>query len=429
MTTNSIARSRLLRLGQQPASVPTVEQNKKGGVSMSGALEGIKVLDVGLLVQGPQAAALLSDMGADVIKVELPNIGDHARWIFVAEDDQRSAYFHAVNRGKRSVTIDLRTPDGVDIFKRLAQDADVVLSNFKPGTMDSWGLGYEALSADNPGLIWAAGSAFGHVGPDADREGADLAAQSAGGLISTIGHDGTPASPVGVTIADHIASQNMASGILAALLARSRSGHGQRVDVSLLGGQIWAQASEYSHFFMTDEVPGRANGGHPLLRGMYGVFETSDGWIGIIGVPPEARDAFFIAMDQPELALDPRYQGLLASREEMQHLFATLTPVFRTRTTNQWCDVLRAMGVRYAPVQDYRQASADPGVWENGYLQKATDADGNPTAIVGAPIMMSQTPLQPAAHAPALGEHTAEVLSSLGYAADQIAVFRKQGVV
>ncbi len=396
---------------------------------MAGALEGIKVLDVGLLVQGPQAAALMCDMGADVIKVELPNIGDHARWIFVAEDDPRSAYFHAVNRGKRSVTLDLRTADGVAIFKRLAQDADVILSNFKPGTMDEWGLGYEVLRQDNPGLIWAAGSAFGHIGPDADREGADLAGQAAGGLISTIGHDGTPASPVGVTIADHIASQNMANGILAALVSRARTGLGQRVDVSLVGGQIWAQAAEYSHFFMTEEVPGRSNGGHPLLRGLYGIFATKDGWIGIIGVPPQARDAFFIAMDQPELALDVRYQGLLASREDMQHLFATLTPVFQTRTTEEWCETLRAMGVRYAPVRDYRGAAADPGLWENGYFQHVNDAQGQSVSVVGTPIAMSDTPLQPSAQAPVLGEHTEQILTELGYSAAEITTFREAGAV
>lgn len=396
---------------------------------MAGALEGIKVLDVGLLVQGPQAAALMSDMGADVIKVELPGVGDHARWIFVSETDSRSAYFHACNRGKRSVTVDLRTPPGAAIFKRMASEADVVVSNFKPGTMDDWGLGYEDLCADNAGLIWAAGSAFGHVGDDADREGADLAGQAAGGLISTVGHDGTARSPVGVTIADHIASQNMVSGILAALVSRARSGLGQRIDVSLLGGQIWAQAAEYTHFLMTDEVPGRANGGHPLLRGVYGIFETKDGWIGIIGVPPESRDAFFIAMEQPELALDPRFQGLLAKPEDMKFLFASLTPAFQQKTTDEWCEVLRRMGVRYAPVRDYRGVAEDPGVWENGYLQTVTDDQGAQTSVVGTPIAMSGTPIVPQAHAPALGEHTDEILAEHGYSTTEITRFREQGAV
>ncbi len=396
---------------------------------MAGALEGIRVIDVGQLVQGPQAAALLADMGADVIKVELPGVGDLSRWIFLSETDRRSAYWEGCNRGKKAVTIDLRTPDGAKIFKRLVAEADVLVSNFKNGTLDDWGLGYDVLKRLNPGLVWAAGSAFGPRGPDADREGADLAGQCAGGLVSTIGADGGAPSPVGVTIADHISSQHLASGILAALLSRARTGAGQKVEVSLLGGQIWAQASEYTHYLMSGEVPGRANLGHPLLRGVYGIFETADGWIGIIGVPPSARDAFFIALDHPELALDPRYQGLLASRDDMEELHAALGPVFRTRTTQAWCAALRAMGVRYAPVHDYAQAAADEGVWANGYLQEVAGADGRPLRVVGTPISMSGTPIQPAAEAPALGAHTDEVLSGLGYSAEELAGFRRDGVI
>jgi crotonobetainyl-CoA:carnitine CoA-transferase CaiB-like acyl-CoA transferase len=396
---------------------------------MPGALEGIKVLEVGQLVQGPQAGALFADMGADVVKVELPGVGDLSRWIFLSETDTRSAYFFGCNRGKRSVTLDLRTHAGAALFKRMAADADVVLSNFKPGTMDAWGLGYDVLLQVNPALIWAAGSTFGHLGADAELEGADLAGQAAGGLVSAIGHDGAPASPVGVTIADHIASQNMAAGILAALVSRGRTGRGQRVDVSLLGGQIWAQASEYTHYFLADEVPGRANGGHPLLRGLYGIFETLDGYIGVIGVPPEARDAFFIAMEKPELALDPRYQGLLASRADMKELFETLNPVFRRKTTQAWCEALRAMGVRYAPVRNYRQVAADPGVWENGYLQKVANSDGEEVPVVGTPIGMSDTPLHPSATAPSLGEHTDEYFSSMGLSTEELEALRSAGTI
>ena len=204
--------------------------------TQSGPLKGVTVLDIGLLVQGPQAAAAMQDMGADVIKVELPGMGDHARWIFCATDDPRSAYFTAVNRGKRGMTIDLRKPEGVEVFLRLVDRADVLISNFKPGTLEEWGLGFDVLSARNPRLIWGSGSAFGTAGPDALREGADLAGQSAGGLISTVGEDGQPPSPVGVTIADHIASQNLTAGVLAALFAREQTGRGQKVEVSLLGG-------------------------------------------------------------------------------------------------------------------------------------------------------------------------------------------------
>lgn len=396
---------------------------------MTRALEGITVLDIGQLVQGPQAGATLADMGADVIKIELPMVGDLSRWVFCSEQDTRSAYYVACNRGKKGMTLDLRTAEGADIFKKMVADADIVISNFTPGTLEEWGLGFDALEKVNPGIILACGSSFGPIGPDADLEGADLAGQCAGGLITTIGYDGTPYTPVGVTIADHIGSQNLLSGVLAALYHRERTGKGQRIEGSLLGGQIWAQASEYTHYLMTGELPGRGHYSHPLLRGVYGIFETSDGWIGIVGVPPDSRDAFFIAMDQPELALDDRYLGLLTSREDLTELFERLNPVFKTRTTDEWCAALREMGVRYAPVRDYAQASADPGAWENGYFQEATNEAGETYRIVGTPIRMSLTPLEPSGAVPALGQHTDEILHQHGLTKEQIADLRTKSII
>ena len=396
---------------------------------MTRPLEGVQVIDAGMLVQAPQAAALLADMGAQVIKVELPGFGDQARFIPLSAEDFRSAYFTACNRGKRSLTLDLRTEAGANIFKRLANTADVVVSNFKPGTMEAWGLGYEHLAATNPGIIWAAGSTFGPLGADAHREGADLAGQAAGGLISTTGRDGDPPTPVGVTIADHIGSLNMVAGILAALHVRHSTGRGQRVEVSLLGGQIWAQAAEYSHFLLTDQVPGRANYGHPLLPALYRIFPTADGWIGLIGMPPDTLDAFFTALGQPELALDERLRQTLPTPATMAWLAGIVEAAFKTQTTAHWCAALGEAGVRYAPVRDYREVAADPGAWQNGYFAEAQDADGETHRVVGTPIRMSATPLAPAATAPALGEHTDEILHEAGYAEAEIEAFRKAGVV
>src|SRR5215211_637694 len=240
---------------------------------MTGALEGITVLEAGLLVQGPQAAA------------------------------------------RR------------DVFLRLADHVDVVITNFKPGTMDEWGLGYEVLAARNPGLVYASGSAFGPIGPDAHREGADLSAQAAGGLINATGTDDGEPTTVAVTIADHISSLNLVSGVLAALMARHRTGRGQRVDVSLLGSQIWAQASEYTYYLASGELPGRPNRGHPMIAGLYGIMPTADGWIAIVGVAGANRPIFFEAIGRPDLTTDPRFDSPLLSKPQKAELFAVLAEV------------------------------------------------------------------------------------------------------
>ena len=396
---------------------------------MAGPLVGIRVLEAGLLIQGPQAAALLADMGADVVKVELPGVGDHSRHIHVGPGDSRSAVFAACNRGKRGITLDLRHRQGAAVFKTLARDADVVISNFKPGTMEGWGLGHEQLAALNPRIVCAQGSTFGPLGPDADREGADLAGQAAGGLASGTGRDGDPPSPAGAFVADHIGSLNMVAGVLAALHARAETGRGQSIDVSLLGGQIWAQATEYTHYLLTGRAAGRANLGHPLIKAVYGLFETADGWIGIIGVPPQARDAFFLALDRPELALDERLLGVAVHPDALAWFRSELEAVFRTRGTAHWCAALQAAGVRYAQVREHPEVAEDAGAWANGYFAEARDGAGAPVKVVGPPIRMSATPLVAGARAPELGEHTDEVLRAAGYPDAEIARLRAGGTI
>ena len=394
-----------------------------------GALAGIRVLDLGIIVQGPQAAQLLGDLGADVIKIELPGIGDQARWIPLSLEDRRSAYFVGCNRGKRGMTLDLRTQAGRDVMLRLVEEADVVISNFVPGTLETWGLGYEVLAARNPRLVLGCGSTFGPAGPDASRKGADLAGQAAGGLIRSMGSASDQPTPVGVTIADHVGSQNLANGVLAALVARQRTGRGQKVEVSLLGGQIYAQASEITAVALTDRPNSPEPGGHPLVSMFYGVVPTSDGQIAIVGILPDERPAFFAAIGRPELAKDPRFAAGWFPPGVRGELFEALAEAFRKRSTAEWVEVLAAGNYRYAVVHDQQQVLEDEGALANGYLQRVDHPEWGELTMVGSPIRMSDTPARPGRFAPELGQHTEEILLEHGYDWEAIAHLREEGAI
>jgi len=389
-------------------------------------LEGVKVIECGLLVQGPQAAATLAEWGADVIKVELPGFGDSARWLPMAPADGRTPHFFACNRTKRSVTLDLRMPAGVDVFLRLVEWADVVISNFKPGTMDEWGVGYAAAAARNPRVIYAMGSSYGSKGTNAVREGADLGAQAAGGLISTTGGAGVPPSPIGATIADHIGSQNIVGGVLAALYARERTGRGQLIETSLVGAVMWAQAPEISACLMSGHPAGPSAQGHPLVAGIYAVFPTADGHIAVVGVPSPQRARFFDAIGHPEL--EESLGKLLYFEEDKAELFPVLNEIFRTRTTAAWVQILRDAGIRYAPVRDHAEIVADPDSWENGYLSRVGSGEAA-VSMVRVPVAFSDTPAVEPTLPPALGEHTFDVLDALGLSGEEIAALAADNVI
>ncbi|MEM8922950.1 MAG: CoA transferase [Actinomycetota bacterium] len=396
---------------------------------MSGALEGIKVLDLSTLVQGPQSAALLHSLGADVIKVELPEVGDVARHVVPLADWGHSAVYVACNRGKRSITIDLRTPQGAEVLKRLAAEADVVLSNFKPGTLEEWGLGYEDLAAVNPRLIWAAGSFLGPAGPDATREGADMVGQAYGGIVSTTGDDGGPMTPVGALIADHCGSMNLTVAVTSALYARERTGRGQRVDVSLVGSQIWAQATEYTHYLMTGEMTGRSNGGHPLVNALYGIFPTADGYLAIAGCPEHLWPGMVRAVERPELHDNPRFGSYFATPEVRAELREVFSEIFATRTTAEWSERLEAEGQRFAPVRTHAEVAADPQVLANNYMVEVEHEEWGSMTMIGSPISMSDTPTRWGTEVAELGQHTEEVLLEHGFGWDEIAELRDAGAL
>ena len=394
---------------------------------MSGALDGIRVLDFSTLVQGPQAAAMLHDLGAEVLKIELPDVGDMGRHVGVIEELGTSVFWEACNRGKRSVTLDLRTDAGREAFLKLVESSDVVLSNFQPGTLDGWGLGYEDLAAVNPRIIWAAGSVLGPTGPDALREGADIVGEAAGGVIAGIGNDGEPVTTVASLLADHCGSQNLQTGIIAALYARERTGRGQRVDVSLLGGQIWMQAPEYTHYFLTGELAGRSNGGHPLVHALYGVFPTSDGALAMAGCPEHLWEGMCRAIERPEWVEHPTYNSYFVTKDIAREMRKDFIEIFSQRTTDEWVERLSAEEQRFSPVRSHDQVAADPQSFANGYIVEIDHPQFGTVNLVGCPIQMSDTPTRYGVEAPQLGQDTEMVLVEAGYDWDELESLRERG--
>ena len=394
---------------------------------MAGALDGIRVLDLSTLVQGPQAAAMLHDLGAEVLKIELPDVGDMGRHVGVIEELGTSVFWEACNRGKRSVTLDLRTDAGHEAFLKLVESSDVVLSNFQPGTLDGWGLGYEDLAAVNPRIIWAAGSFLGPTGPDALREGADIVGEAAGGVIAGIGNDGEPATTVASLLADHCGSQNLQTGIIAALYARERTGRGQRVDVSLLGGQIWMQAPEYTHYFLTGELAGRSNGGHPLVHALYGVFPTSDGALAMAGCPEHLWEGMCRAIERPEWGEHPTYNSYFVTKDIAREMRKDFIEIFSQRTTDEWVERLSAEEQRFSPVRSHDQVAADPQSFANGYIVEIDHPQFGTVNLVGCPIQMSDTPTRYGVEAPQLGQDTEMVLVEAGYDWDELESLRERG--
>ena len=391
------------------------------------ALNGYRVLDLSILVQGPQAAAMLHDLGAEVTKIELPEVGDLGRWLTVAIDDDRSPYVEANNRGKRSVTLDLRTAGGKRALMRLVEAVDILIHNFVPGTVEEWGIDYDALKKINPSLIYAAGSTFGPEGPNSQREGADMVGQAEGGIVSVTGHDDGHPTIVGAVIGDHFGAQNLITGILAALVHRERTGVGQRIDVSLVGSAIFAQSSEMTYTMLSGKSPGRPNNNHPILRGLVHRCPTSDGYIYLLGIPEHLWNDFALCLDREDLVDDPRFATLVPALEDVETLRAIIDDVFPSRTTEEWEQRLRSAGQRYGRVKTYEEVVSDDTNLANGYIVQVEHPTYGSISVVGNPVRMSETPTRVGVVAPELGEHTEEVLLEAGFSWEEIDQMRTDG--
>jgi crotonobetainyl-CoA:carnitine CoA-transferase CaiB-like acyl-CoA transferase len=397
--------------------------------SRNGPLDGIRVLDLTRVLAGPYCTMFLGDLGAEVVKLEQPRAGDDTRGWGPPFAGGESAYFLCVNRNKKSIAIDLKSTEGIELLKRLAARADVLIENFRPGTMARLGLGEPDLRALNPRLIYASLSGFGADGPMSDVPGYDLIIQAWGGLMSVTGMpDGEP-TKVGVAILDLVAGLMLGKSIAAALFAREKLGVGQKIDTSLLEAAVACLINAGSNYLMEGKVPGRWGNAHPTIV-PYQSFKTADGFL-VIGVASEGIwRRFCQALERPELADDARFAKNADRVAHRAALVAILGEAFLTQATDTWLRLLNQAEVPCAPVQTIDQVFTAPQVLHREMLVEVDHPTAGTVRMAGIPVKFSATPASVRLPPPLLGQHTDEVLTSwLEMGTDEIKQLRNIGVV
>ena len=390
-------------------------------------LEGVRVLDLTRVLAGPLGTMILGDLGADVVKIERPDGGDDLRaWGPPWTDDGVSAYFLAVNRNKRSVGLDLKAEAGREVFRRLVRGADVVVENYRAGTLDGLGLGWDALRAENPRLVQVSLTAYGSSGPYRDLPGYDIVVQAMGGLMSITGEpDGRPMR-VGVAIVDVLAGTYIAIAILAALRERERTGAGQRVELSLLDVELASLVNVAHNQLIAGQAPQRLGNAHPSIV-PYETFATADGHLALAVAREDQWTRFCAAIGQSDLADDPRFRQNRERVANRADLMAVLEPVLRGGRTDDWVAILRAADVPCGPVNTVDRILEDPGVRDSGLL-RTIKRDAGPIRVVGSPLRFGTGDF-PATEPPALGQHTRSVLAEAGLDPAAIDALGEAGVI
>ncbi|WP_035299650.1 CaiB/BaiF CoA transferase family protein [Brevibacillus thermoruber] len=393
---------------------------------MDGALQGITVLDLTRVLAGPFCTMILGDLGADVIKVEAVGSKDDTRAWGPPFAGGESAYYLCANRNKRAITLNLKSAKGQDAFKKLAAGADVVVQNFKTGTLERLGLGYDTLKRINPQIILASITGFGQTGPYKNEPGYDYIIQAMAGLMSITGDERSGPLKVGVAIADVLTGLYAAIGILAALHERSYSGEGQQLDVSLFDAQLSALVNVASSYLTTGAVPRRLGNQHPHIV-PYQVFPTRDGEM-VVAVGNDAQFRKLAeALGMPELAADERYRTNADRLRHRDGLVAVISAVMKAKPTTHWRARLQAAGIPHGPINDLQAVFADPQVQARNMVVEMAHPTAGSVKLVGSPLKLSRTPVEMKRHPPLYGEHTAQVLSRLGYSPDELDEMRRNG--
>ena len=397
---------------------------------MSGPLEEIRVLDMTQVLFGPFATMLLSDMGAEVIKVERPEVGEIARGNGPLVRGQ-SSYFLSLNRGKKSITLNLATERGIELFLKLVQTADVLVENFTPGTMERLGLSYERVRQHNLGIIYVAGSGFGQEGPYAHKPAFDIIIQAMGGIMSITGEEGGPPVRPGVSYGDIAAGLFLCIATLAALQERNKSGEGQMIDISMLDCQVTVQENAFVRYLNTGEIPHAIGTRHPVIA-PFQAFQTSDGYVAVAlrGGIKDQWPLFCAAIDRVDIIDDPRFRNGWLRIQNYKELEPILNEAMKAKTTGEWVEELEKMSIPCGPVSTIAQVASDPQIAARNMIIDVLHPEAGSFKVVNTPFKFSRTPHRVERAAPDLGEHTEEVLGSLlGITAEEISELRESRVL
>lgn len=393
-------------------------------------LKDVVIIDLTRVLAGPYCTQMLGDLGAEVIKVEMPGQGDDTRqWGPPFTESGESAYFLSANRNKRSLTLNLKSEQAIEILKGLIARADVLVDNFRTGTLERFGLDDDTLQQIRPGLIYATITGYGYTGPYADRPGYDFMVQAMGGLMSVTGpEDGEPIR-VGIAIADLATGIFTVSAILAALYGRERTGQGQRIDMSLIDSQVAMMSYVASNYLVSGELPGRLGNGHPNIV-PYQSFKAKDQHFAFAAGNDRQWNKFCEALGKTEWMEDERFSTNRARVQNRAQVVSELKEVFATRTAREWMDLCEQIGIPTAPINDMAQVFEDPQVQDREMLLDVPHAGGGSVPLVASPLKIPTAPVEVRYPPPLLGQHTDEILTSmLGLDAERIRQLREDGVI